>query len=74
MRKFLTIASQIWDIFEGDSLFTGQDRELQTYRSRAHLAEMIRLLGPPPLSLLTQGKLSHQFFSGGGKLSFLLSN
>ncbi|KAJ5468693.1 hypothetical protein N7475_006445 [Penicillium sp. IBT 31633x] len=36
--------------------------EFQTYRSRAHLSEMISLLGPPPLSLLVQEKLSHTFF------------
>ncbi|KAK2853215.1 hypothetical protein FQN49_005290 [Arthroderma sp. PD_2] len=56
----------IWDIFEGGSLFTGRDPELQTYRSRAHLAEMITLLGPPPPSLLAQDKLSHKFFSDKG--------
>ncbi|PWY89146.1 hypothetical protein BO70DRAFT_285797, partial [Aspergillus heteromorphus CBS 117.55] len=42
-------------------LFTGYDPEHQTYRSRAHLAEMIGLLGPPPLSVLAQGELSHKF-------------
>ncbi|EAW21468.1 uncharacterized protein NFIA_066320 [Aspergillus fischeri NRRL 181] len=56
----------IWDIFEGESLFTGHDPELQTYRSRAHLAEMISLLGHRPLSLLAQGKSSHKFFSVKG--------
>ncbi|PKX92112.1 kinase-like protein [Aspergillus novofumigatus IBT 16806] len=45
---------------------TGHDPELQTYRSRAHLAEMISLLGPPPLSLLAQGKSSRKFFSDEG--------
>jgi len=70
---FLKLASQIWDIFEGESLFTGHDPEFRTYRSRAHLAEMISLLGPPPLSLLAQGKLSHTFFSDEGKPTFFLS-
>lgn len=58
---------QVWDLFKGESLLTGRDPELQTYRSRAHLAEMIRLLGPPPSSLLAQGKSSHKFFSERGK-------
>lgn len=69
-REFLTLASQILDIFEGDSLFTGQDPEFQTYRSRAHIAEMISLLGPPPPRLLAEGRLSHNFFSDKGKSSF----
>ncbi|BDD57202.1 hypothetical protein MAP00_002589 [Monascus purpureus] len=61
------VGCMIWNIFEGESLFTGYDPESQTYRSRAHLAEIIKLLGPPPPSLLARGKLSHKFFSGEGK-------
>ncbi|KAI1157405.1 kinase-like domain-containing protein [Nemania serpens] len=37
----------VWDLFEGGHLFTGQDPEFHTYRSRAHLAEMIAFLGQP---------------------------
>ncbi|GJP96217.1 kinase-like protein [Aspergillus niger] len=33
------------------------------YRSRAHFAEIIRLLGPPPPELLAKGRLRHKFFS-----------
>ncbi|KAF5660167.1 CMGC SRPK kinase [Fusarium heterosporum] len=51
------------DLFQGRGLFTGQDPELQTYRSRAHPAEIIALLGPPPQSLLQSGKDSHRFFT-----------
>ncbi|KAL2871653.1 putative protein kinase [Aspergillus lucknowensis] len=57
------VGCMIWNIFEGGSLFTGCDPEFQAYRSRAHLAEIIRLLGPPPPSLLARGKLRHKFFS-----------
>jgi serine/threonine-protein kinase SRPK3 len=71
VQQVLKLVSQIWDIFESESLFTGHDPELRTYRSRAHLAEMISLLGPPPLSLLAQGKLSHKFFSDEGKPPFV---
>lgn len=56
---------QIWDIFEGGSLFTGHDPEHQKYRSRAHLAEMIDLLGPPPAGLLAAGRQSGKFFEAG---------
>lgn len=61
-----------WDMFEGEFLFTGHDPELQTYRSRAHLAEMISLLGPPPSSLLAQGRLTSKFFSEKGRQTTLL--
>ncbi|KAI2830881.1 hypothetical protein CBS147320_6657 [Aspergillus niger] len=56
----------IWDLYEGGSLFTGQDPVDERYRSRAHLAEMINLLDPPPASLPTQGELRDKFFSSEG--------
>ncbi|KAJ5247267.1 hypothetical protein N7468_002250 [Penicillium chermesinum] len=59
------VGCMIWDLFEGGSLFSGRDPEFQTYRSRAHLAEMISLLGPPPPSLLAQGDLTGKFFKEG---------
>ncbi|KAJ4387393.1 hypothetical protein N0V93_007984 [Gnomoniopsis smithogilvyi] len=59
----------IWDIYQGGHLFTGNDPEHNTYRSRAHLAEIIALLGPPPSSLLSQANLSHKFFSESGQFS-----
>ncbi|CAG8254778.1 unnamed protein product [Penicillium salamii] len=61
------VGCMIWDIYEGGSLFRGQDPEFERYRSRAHLAENINLLGPPPCSLLTQGQLRDKFFSKQGK-------
>ncbi|KAF3001346.1 hypothetical protein E8E13_006048 [Curvularia kusanoi] len=54
---------QVWDAFEGEHLFTGHDPELATYRGRAHLAEMIALLGPPPCGLLARASLKSKFFS-----------
>ncbi|PYI27291.1 kinase-like protein [Aspergillus indologenus CBS 114.80] len=65
------VGCMIWDIYEGGSLFTGQDPEFERYRSRAHLAEIINLLGPPPPSLLTQGELKDKFFSSEGKFLIL---
>ncbi|KAJ5848441.1 hypothetical protein N7455_012398 [Penicillium solitum] len=53
-----SVGCVIWNLYEGGSLFSGQDPEYHTYRSRAHLAEMIRLLGPPPPSFLARGNLT----------------
>ncbi|KEZ46697.1 Serine/threonine protein kinase [Scedosporium apiospermum] len=60
------VGCMVWNIFEGESLFTGHDPEFESYRSRAHLAEMIKLLGPPPPGLLARGNLTHKFFSDDG--------
>ncbi|KAH9868317.1 hypothetical protein J1614_007389 [Plenodomus biglobosus] len=59
----------IWDALENEHLFTGHDPELNIYRGRAHLAEMIALLGPPPPSLLARANLRSKFFSDGGTFS-----
>ncbi|KAG4429982.1 hypothetical protein IFR05_014532 [Cadophora sp. M221] len=56
----------IWDLFQGGHLFTGHDPEHQTYRSRAHLAQIIALLGPPPQTILNSGRSSHKFFTDTG--------
>ncbi|KID59753.1 serine threonine protein kinase, CMGC group, partial [Metarhizium hybridum] len=56
-------ACMIWDLFEGGHLFTGLDPQHQKYRSRAHLAEMVALIGRPPKALLDAGKSSHKFFT-----------
>nr|POE76162.1 serine/threonine-protein kinase srpk [Quercus suber] len=60
------VGCMVWDAFEGEHLFTGHDPEFDTYRGRAHLAEMIALLGPPPPSLLARGNLTSKFFSEDG--------
>ncbi|KAJ5107695.1 hypothetical protein N7456_004370 [Penicillium angulare] len=60
------VGCMIWDMFQGTPLFSGKDPASQTYRSAVHLAEMIRLLGPPPQDLLARGQLSRKFFSSDG--------
>ena len=57
---------QLWDAFEGERLFTGYDEEFNAYRSRAHLAEIIALLGPPPPSLVARANLRSKFFDDEG--------
>ncbi|KAH7025100.1 serine threonine protein kinase, CMGC group [Microdochium trichocladiopsis] len=56
----------VWDLFQGRHLFTGYDPEHRLYRSRAHLSEIIALLGPPPSSLLQRGSLTSKFFAENG--------
>ncbi|KAF5604824.1 CMGC SRPK kinase [Fusarium pseudocircinatum] len=58
---------KIWDIFEGRHMFTGHDPEFQKYRSRAHLAEIIALLGQPPSKVLEAGEASRKFFTDTGE-------
>ncbi|OKL62683.1 hypothetical protein UA08_01348 [Talaromyces atroroseus] len=61
------VGCMIWNLYEGGSIFSGKDPEFQTYRSRAHLAEMIRLLGPQPPGLLERRKLTRRIFSAEGE-------
>lgn len=60
---------QIWDLFEGTHLFSGQDPKEERYLTRAHLAEMIALMGAPPLDLLKKGKRTAEFFDEDGEIS-----
>jgi serine/threonine-protein kinase SRPK3 len=50
-------------------MFYGTDPEHHSYRGRAHLAEIIALLGPPPPELLARGQLKTKFFSEDGMCS-----
>ncbi|ATY62716.1 kinase domain-containing [Cordyceps militaris] len=63
------VGAMIWDVFEGGHLFHGIDPspEKGYYTTRAHLAEIIVLLGPPPLDLLQRGVRSKEFFSEDGQ-------
>ncbi|KAM3549902.1 hypothetical protein ARSEF4850_008610 [Beauveria asiatica] len=60
------VGCMIWDIFEGKQLFYTVDPEHKAYRRRAHLAEIMALLGPLPKDLLTRGRLASKFFSDQG--------
>ncbi|KAK2839345.1 hypothetical protein FQN49_006230 [Arthroderma sp. PD_2] len=63
------VGAMIWDVFEGGHLFRGIDPspEKGYYTTRAHLAEIIGLIGPPPLDLLQRGTRSKEFFSEDGQ-------
>jgi hypothetical protein len=61
----------VWDLFKGKHLFYGNDTDGKGYSTRAHLTEVIGILGPPPLDMLQRGKRSHEFFTDDGKYPFL---
>ncbi|KAJ5109140.1 protein kinase domain protein [Penicillium angulare] len=61
------VGAMAWDLFEGKHLFYGNDSDGKAYSTRAHLAEVIGFLGPPPLDMLQRGKRSHEFFTNDGK-------
>ncbi|CAG7928334.1 unnamed protein product [Penicillium olsonii] len=61
------VGVMVWDLFEGRHLFYGNDPDGKGYSTRAHLAEVMVILGPPPLDMLKRGKRSHEFFTGDGK-------
>ncbi|KAN0072476.1 Protein kinase-like domain containing protein [Elaphomyces granulatus] len=57
------VGVMVWDLFEGRHMFYGNDPDGKGYSTRAHLAEVVALLGPPPLDLLKHGKRSPEFFT-----------
>lgn len=65
--KLLTNANQIWDLFEGKHLFYGNDADGKGYSTRAHLVEVIGILGRPPADILKRGIRSKDFFAEDGK-------
>ncbi|KXG48603.1 uncharacterized protein PGRI_024730 [Penicillium griseofulvum] len=60
------VGTMIWDLFEGKHMFIGLDPDGKGYSTRAHLAELIGVLGPPPLDLLKRGERSLEFFTKDG--------
>ncbi|CEL08702.1 hypothetical protein ASPCAL11847 [Aspergillus calidoustus] len=61
------VGVMIWDLFEDKHMFYGDDPTGIGYSTRAHLAEVIALLGPPPLDMISRGVRSREFFSEDGK-------
>ncbi|KAI9368649.1 kinase-like domain-containing protein [Aspergillus egyptiacus] len=61
------ISIMVWDLFKARHLFYGNDPDSKGYSTRAHLAEVMGVLGPPPLDILQRGKRSNEFFTNDGK-------
>ncbi|KAK3898967.1 kinase-like domain-containing protein [Staphylotrichum tortipilum] len=63
------VGAMIWDVFECGYLFRGRDPAPVKgyYTTRAHLAEVVGLLGLPPGDSLGRGRRSREFFDEDGK-------
>jgi hypothetical protein len=59
--------AQIWDLYENKHVFHGIDPVEKRYLTRAHLAELVAMLGPPPMDMLERGARSKEFFDGDGE-------
>lgn len=44
----------------------GNDPDGKGYSNRAHLSEVMNMLGPPPLDLLKRGKRCNELFTADG--------
>jgi hypothetical protein len=53
------VGAMVWNLFEGKDMFHGNDPDGKGYSTRAHLVEVIGLLGPP-LDLLQKGVRSSE--------------
>jgi serine/threonine protein kinase len=62
--------TQSWNIYEDKYLFHGIDPIKKRYLTKAHLAELVAVLGPPPLYMLKRGSRSKEFFDDEGKTSY----
>ncbi|KAL3484506.1 kinase-like domain-containing protein [Aspergillus germanicus] len=62
-----SVSVMIWDFFKDRHLFYSNDPDGRGYTTRAHLAKMIEILGPPPVDLISRGTRAHEFFTKDGK-------
>ncbi|KAJ3495876.1 hypothetical protein NLG97_g3067 [Lecanicillium saksenae] len=63
------VGAMIWDVFEGGHPFHGHNTSPGKgyYTTKAHLAEIIGLLGPPPVDFMQRGNRTSEFFSETGQ-------
>ncbi|KAF2769192.1 putative serine/threonine protein kinase [Teratosphaeria nubilosa] len=60
------VGVMIWDLFENRSLFRARDPNGE-HSTPHHLAEMIAILGPPPLEYLQRSSESAKYFEPDGR-------
>ncbi|KAL4783324.1 kinase-like protein [Aspergillus varians] len=59
------VAVLSWDLFQQGHLFYARDSDKKSSDGN-HLAEMIALLGPPPIDMLRNSAYASKFFDGDG--------
>ncbi|KAF2231616.1 kinase-like protein [Viridothelium virens] len=64
------LAALLWDLLEGRGPFDTAQTGMPTFSNERHLANMIALLGAPPLDVLKQGKKSSKYFDNEGRFKF----
>ncbi|OOF96593.1 hypothetical protein ASPCADRAFT_206767 [Aspergillus carbonarius ITEM 5010] len=66
------LGTMLWELLADDVLFNGLDPTSNTYSRAIHIAQMIRLLGPPPQQLLERADkgVYSQLFSNQGDFKF----
>ncbi|KAK0117741.1 hypothetical protein ONS95_012067 [Cadophora gregata] len=60
-----------WDLLERESLFHLYDANDPARNEAHHLANMIALLGPPPVEFLQRSSKSHEYWDKNGKANTL---
>ncbi|BCS19490.1 uncharacterized protein APUU_12318A [Aspergillus puulaauensis] len=63
------LGAVLWELFFGRGPFD-QPGDPETWTEAAHVAQIISLLGPPPLDVLQRGKRSSQYFDEKGEFKF----
>ncbi|GCB22946.1 SRSF protein kinase 2 [Aspergillus awamori] len=63
---------QLWELFADETLFDGLSHEREGYSREVHIAQMIRLLGPPPAQFLNKcdPHIRNDLFSPQGTFKF----
>ncbi|KAJ9388339.1 hypothetical protein DTO063F5_2670 [Paecilomyces variotii] len=66
------LGTVLWELLADHVLFNGLDAKSATYSRATHMAQMIRLLGPPPLRLLKRAdeEICSQLFTSQGEFKF----
>lgn len=58
-------------MLQGKPLFTAYNRKDERMNDAQHLANMIALLGPPPLEFLKRSRTYRTYWNEGGKWKWL---
>ncbi|GLA00531.1 hypothetical protein AnigIFM60653_009280 [Aspergillus niger] len=66
------LGTVLWELFADETLFDGLSHEREGYSREVHIAQMIRLLGPPPSQFLNKcdPHIRNDLFSPQGTFKF----